>query len=821
MIKKIKIVLAIVCFFSFFSCKVSNLPKNSTKMLISRYGIDNSFFMAKSVNISGSIVDVKSWFFSVEPKNNSLGPGFSKIGEVEKTGEMNGSVIILDSTQIELSYGNWKIVLLGYSDENMMNAVVKLETDIVVNEKSVEGEGVFFENGILVCMVEASSNEEPCFDSTTSLNNIKLIYNNKEADKTHWYAKFMTEADGSGDEITGMISISDKGYYCCYLCIFYDDKIYDMGQKVTILSPIKGLVYSVKEGSSYDIMNRKFNLGFVVAEIKDEGKVVSDMPVLKSKYVFSSSDYEVKDSNIVFNLPSEFDGADIYLNVVNPTAEKIINTPKLNIANNSVLSKVNDANQCIIRKTDDSDYIIEDNNKTNEYMKNEEAVLDISNEKVGTKKEFCVRQLSKTQFHYVTATCKYKATVDTANGKRTLLVYLDDSVVREIYDDGTTNGVPTYNDIYNIANIFLRDGFDNDLYDKLTAMFGNDIGLFNAYEGNSYLKDYPGLGDYFISNNDYITILIADLKGAYSFYKGNVFLNDMRPDSYKSPSNERSMIMLDAFQTGGEYMASSLTTLSQAFVELIYNQYYNIMADSLSVAGHKLGDDNIEMIFSYLAQAYTAHFIAEKVDDIIAGPFMIGKWGFEKGYIDGSEDEFDVYSGLGCYTLGTVGYTLTSKVGSDLYVKGLAAGLANYLLVNYGADVILNYMTGGDSSFDGLIEAVNKTDKQRNIGKKEFLLEYGDALLLSSNTNTSKPYSYNREGFYSVNGMLVYSVNLWIYNSIKKLSRGFSSSRLSDGNDPYSVNFYRVIENASAGENRIYVGTSFDENLAIDVVVVQ
>ena len=864
-----------VFLFLLFSCNDLNSGKQSVKMLISRRS-NNSSLISKSINLSGSInLDIEVWHFSVTPSEYSTGPKFSKIGDKEKIGEKNDNIISLDLTQIELSYGDWEMALTGFRDTNMQTPVVKLETNIIVSNKGIEGENVVFENGILTCIVELNSDEAPIFNATESINNIKLIYNNEEADSLHWSVKFMTEADGNGNEITGKIMLQEKGYFYCYFCVFYDGVIYD-SQKIVILSPIKGLVYKINSDSTYDIMNKKFNIGCTGSEEGDEENeegnddieiVVPNNPVLKSKYVITSSDYEIDNEGYLkFVLPSELSGADIWLNVVNPTSEKINATPSLLLAN--LLTHNADFFDIVKKdniktpfKSDtyvdwriESSYKIKDSEQLAKEKKNIiQKSDDISSEEVGTKKNFYV--LKGINSVLISAECKYKATVDTANGERTLLVYLEDGIVREVYEDGETNGVPTDEEIRIYAKMFLDDGPDNDIYDKMTSAFGNDIGIFNAHKSNPYLKDYPGLKDYFISNNDYITILMAGIqkktnnpfsKSTYYgyYYDMHNLLNsaiDKIDESYADASayvggsNERSMITLNAYTLSGDYMKNAFTMLAHEFQHLIHEQYFHVLGNAFSMNGHSFNNGryspnntnekyfNMTELFSSFAESFLAHFIAEKSGLVVNGPYTVGGFGYEKGYIDGTEENFDYNFGRGPYTLQTLGHTV-STWNDDLSSYGLVAGIANYLLVNYGVEVLASYLKAGVLGFEGIIGAINDIDKQRKIEMKDFLLEYGDALLLSANPKMKKPYSYNRNGFFSVNGLLVYSVNLWLFLNIDRYDDlGITSptSNLNNGCDPYSVNFYKVINNANAGENRIYVGTSFNENLAIDVVVVQ
>ena len=549
-------------------------------------------------------------------------------------------------------------------------------------------------------------------------------------------------------------------------------------------------------------------------------------------------EYSIEGGVLKFTLPEDLSGSDVYLNVVNPTSDTIKVIPKVKTVS-SVIEVINNTDYL-------NDFAVDEYNKQpkkihispnfwdvdlshlkiDDIKKNLIAKSDdISEEGIGTEKEFIASGYvnGKNTFIKVEAICKYKETAETAFGTRTLLVYLDKNV------DSNDEDVPTDEDINTLGSAFLSPGLDNDIYDKMTAMFGNDIGIINAHDSNSYLSQYPNLGYYCISNNEYITILIANI-GSYPS-QGSYVAGYFSPgNNYKSTvypyTNERSMIVLNAYATGGKYMSDSLTTLSHEFQHLIHNQYHNQVGGFLSITGHDDDSTNINEMFSALSELYTSHFIASKMGKVVDGPFMVGRGGFEKGYIDGTESTYSTIAinGRAPSTLATVGWPLNywDETNDDINLMcyGLVAGMANYLLVNYGDKVVSKYNNNNDvPELGGIVNIINEFDTSREIDMKTFMLEYGDALLLSSNPNVSKPYAYNRQGFFNVNNMSVYSTNLWLYNYKRSSSYGFKSNTETTYY-PYSVNFYKVKNSAPSGEVSINVG-NFDARLAIDVVLVK
>ncbi len=243
--------------------RVVSTDRGTLKMLVSRgRSIAAQALGSKSVNLSGSLdlTGISKWKFIADPSAGSSGPKYSKIGDSAKSGEMNSAVISLNSTQIELSYGEWDISLIGYADEAMQSSVASLSTTVVVSANAVIGDGISFENGILTCIVEPQSEEAPRFDASVSLAAISLLYNGEAADSDIWTAKFMMSADGTGEEVSGSRTLEVGTDFIFYLCVFCNGEIYGEGMRIVISAPVKGIVYKVNSGSSYDILNRTFTL---------------------------------------------------------------------------------------------------------------------------------------------------------------------------------------------------------------------------------------------------------------------------------------------------------------------------------------------------------------------------------------------------------------------------------------------------------------------------------------------------------------------------------------------------------------------------------
>ena len=373
----------------------------------------------------------------------------------------------------------------------------------------------------------------------------------------------------------------------------------------------------------------------------------------------------------------------------------------------------------------------------------------------------------------LTATCKLKRTVSTSNGNRTLLIYTEDNVPSGV-------NMPSASEINTIADAFLKDGLDNDIYDKVTALFGNDIGLYNQSKYS-----------YLIEADNTITLLYCNLgnqgpleNGAYTagyYYSGNNILDTILCAQFSERSNERSMVTLYGPACSGTQLGSGLTTLAHEFQHLIHTQHY--CCDESHWATE---------CFSSISEGYVADFLRKKTGQDVPGPFYVGYNKNTSGYLTSSSDPMAFINGRGPYFLGAMTRYAIESWNQGLEDYGMVASFGAYLLVNYGKEVISNYMIQTDSKdLDGLVKSINTVKNNGDMTKLKLVADWGTACLLSNRTNIDPPYAFNRHGWYSVNGMNVPSINFWLYANNSNSTYGFTSSStntlLKGTNTPYKV----------------------------------
>ncbi|HPI88302.1 MAG TPA: hypothetical protein PK859_03255 [Spirochaetota bacterium] len=136
----------------------------------------------------------------------------------------------------------------------------------------------------------------------------------------------------------------------------------------------------------------------------------------------------------------------------------------------------------------------------------------------------------------VEATCQYTDTISTDNGDKTLNIWVADDCW---YDGGTKSYKISPAMVTALADEFLLAGTDNDIYDWVSTIFGEEWGTH-------------GYGSQLIQPDDNITILLFDIDGddnaflSKGYVAGYFYSKDNFLTSDVSFSNERIMFYIDA-----------------------------------------------------------------------------------------------------------------------------------------------------------------------------------------------------------------------------------------------------------------------------------
>lgn len=436
--------------------------------------------------------------------------------------------------------------------------------------------------------------------------------------------------------------------------------------------------------------------------------------------------------------------------------------------------------------------------------------------------------------------------VTVADGTtRSILVWADTTLK-------TSSSVPSNEEYQKIADAFLKEGFNNDIYDVVTHTFGSDIGLYNGRGGD------PRIQNYTTSDVDTINILYIDIDGvgepapgktytAGYYSSADYFIDGIVPDQYGNiiRSNERPMFYMHAYTAGGDYFASSLTTLAHEFQHLVHDQYYNANLDSYKDIA--INNSFITETFSTASEILTAKFLRDLTSQSVEGPFYVGYNGNDKGYLEKENDSDRDYmtatiNGRGPLALSvfnsnaeeqSVAMNSNSTWNDSLYDYGKDAALAHYLVVNYGRKFFKKYTSStyynkGIDTINTVLDIIRELKGDNAYSMEQFLKDYGAAMLLSrvsgNGGGISAPYGYNKKGWYNIGGLSVGSVNLWQYrvyetNKVyeKNNSYGFKTY---DGPAlyPYSVQFAKLSDSVSGGENSL--PSTFDPGLVKYQVVI-
>jgi len=361
---------------------------------------------------------------------------------------------------------------------------------------------------------------------------------------------------------------------------------------------------------------------------------------------------------------------------------------------------------------------------------------------------------SKTTFYLTTNTSqpteatarKVVSDIPTVLGNKTLNIW----VSNDSFDgpDCTKSRCVTQSMVDALANNFLSTGVDNDIYDWVTNIYGEE------WEADN--NGYSNL----ISANDEITILLTDIDGDDSANGGVVgffWSKDNFLATSVSGSNERVMFYIDAvmFANGVDtwdiddfWPKELISTLAHEFQHMInFYQKYILL------------DSNTDTWINEMLSESTEDLVATKIRHI--GPRGVA-------YTDGSAG--DPGNTLGRYPLFNANNTLslttwTNQLEDYSNVNAFGA----YLLRNYGGAALLHdIMHNGFEDEQAVVDAVNKSANGSGKTFSDLLSEWGVAVMLSDHDNLVNTPFYNTGDFtYSDYNGIIYdmgSINFFNYS---------------------------------------------------------
>ena len=359
---------------------------------------------------------------------------------------------------------------------------------------------------------------------------------------------------------------------------------------------------------------------------------------------------------------------------------------------------------------------------------------------VGTSSTMYLNQY----FQKTTATArKVVSNISTNMGTKTLNVW----VSNDSFDSGSGCAkvrCVTQNMVDALANSFLKDGLDNDIYDWVSNIFGEEWGTNSG----------------FIGVNNEITILLTDIDqdnsadgGVIGFY----WSKDNLTKTFYRSSNERIMFYIDAvmFANGtgvwdidDQWPKEVISTLAHEFQHMISFYQKEVLLDTTS-------------------DIWLDEMLAETTEDMVATKFK-HKGPRGVNYWDGSAG--DRGNTLGRYPLFNSAInqlSLTAWTHPARYSKVNAFG--TYLTRNYGgAKLLHDMMYNRFSDEQAVVSGVNKSPKGANKTFKDLLHEWAIAVMLSNNTKLENYAIYNTANFmtstYNSSSYEMGSINFFNYS---------------------------------------------------------
>ncbi len=365
-------------------------------------------------------------------------------------------------------------------------------------------------------------------------------------------------------------------------------------------------------------------------------------------------------------------------------------------------------------------------NETNDYQEKQIAVTPKSNKSVGDSETFYMDESSNGATTRATLK-KVVSNVPTDFGNKTLNVWVSDDSF------GTGCGKSrcvTQTMVDELADNFLKVGSDNDIYDWVTNIFGEEWGS-EASSKDSYL----------IGSNDEITILLTDIGNDNSPSGGIVgyfHAKDNYKQSNESGSNERIMFYADAVMfantdNGDFWQKEMYSTLAHEFQHMIHFYQKTVL-----LVDNSTNDEEDTWINEMLSET-TEDLVATKIHH--TGP---------RGVVDTDGSAGNSGNTKGRYPLFNENNTLSLTAWYNSladYSKVNAFG--TFLIRNYGGAKVLHDIVHNNKEHeDAIMDAIHKYPGAENKTFDDLLTEWGIAVMLSDNDNLAQDLpTYNTGDF--------------------------------------------------------------------------
>jgi len=359
--------------------------------------------------------------------------------------------------------------------------------------------------------------------------------------------------------------------------------------------------------------------------------------------------------------------------------------------------------------------------------------------------------------------------VHTSFGNKTLNIWVSND---SFGSDCNKSKCVTQEMVDALAETFLKTGLNNDIYDWVTNIYGEE---WNAAAENKY--------NYVIGANNEITILLTDIENddksnggttGYFHAKDNVKKTNI------SASNERVMFYIDSvmFANGedtwdiNDYWPKEIvSTLVHEFVHMIDYFQKTVI----------IGGDAADTWFSEMLAETTEDLVATKIGHI--GPRGVEHADGTAGSGENRDGRYGLFNKNNTLSLSTWTGALAD------YSKVSAFG--TYLTRNYGgAKVMHDIMHNKYSDTEAIVNAVRKSPQGEEKTFADLQKEWGIAVLLSDQENLVDKPTYNTGEFtnttYNEVTYELGSINFFNYSDQPKISTSVGKVQ-PQGNYYYKV----------------------------------
>ncbi len=340
--------------------------------------------------------------------------------------------------------------------------------------------------------------------------------------------------------------------------------------------------------------------------------------------------------------------------------------------------------------------------------------------------------------------------VDTSLGKRDLVIWLE-----------SNNNEVSQADIDNLANMFLKEGGDNDIFDWVTNVYGKEWDS-DAKEADSHLITY----------NSTIDILLYNMSS--SNIAGYFWAKDNFQKSTISASNEKLMFYINT-QLLSSNSKETYTTLAHEFQHMIHFYQRSVLR----------GIEDSTWFDELMSEA-TEDLIATKI--AYYGPRNVNPYDGSAGGNGNSGGRFPnfnryITSSLTNWSNSVQDYSKVSSFGA-------------YLLRNYDGANFLNRLMYSDNRDSYAISQVTGISDFQTI-----IRDWGSAVILSSQTDAPNKLEYNFGTFKNSE----FGSSTYQLGSINFFNYIPNPNFKSDGTLDNNANLYYKIGNSLSGDINLHI----------------